>query len=160
MRRTLATMALLTVLLAACGGDSDEAEPSSTTAAGSATPGSVDTNFSGKGSEKFCSLARGYRDRLGQLGTTDPAQLKALVQEAESSIKDLVPAAPSEIKGDVQVLASGASAFFQQLARVNYDITKLSADAISSLQKPEFQASTQRLGAYTEKVCGISASAP
>ena len=156
MRRTLATIALLTILLAACGGDSDEAEPSRTTA-GSATPGSVDTNFSGQGSEKFCSLARGYRDRLG---TTDPAQLKALVQEAESSIKDLVPAAPSEIKGDVQVLASGASAFFQQLARVNYDITKLSPDAISSLQKPEFQASTQRLGAYSEKVCGISTSVP
>ncbi len=159
MRRTLATMALLTILLAACGGDSDEAEPSRTTA-GSATPGSVDTNFSGKDSERFCSLARGYRDRLDQLGTTDPAQLKTLVQEAESSIKDLVPAAPSEIKGDVQVLASGASAFFQQLAKVNYDITKLSPDAISSLQKPEFQASTQRLGAYAEKVCGISASAP
>ncbi len=159
MRRTLATMALLTILLAACGGDSDEAEPSRTTA-GSATPGSVDTNFSGKDSERFCSLARGYRDRLDQLGTTDPAQLKTLVQEAESSIKDLVPAAPSEIKGDVQVLASGASAFFQQLAKVNYDITKLSPDAISSLQKPEFQASTQRLGAYSEKVCGISTSVP
>ena len=158
MRRTLATIALLTVLLAACGGDSDDSESSSPTTA--ATPGSVDTNFSGKGSERFCSLARGYRDKLDQLGTTDPNQLKILAQEAEASIKDAVAAAPSEIKGDVQVVASASSSFFQQLSRVNYDITKLSPDALSSLQKPEFQAATQRVGAYTQKVCGITTSVP
>ena len=159
MRRALATVALLTVLLAGCGGDSDEAEPSRetpTTAAGAATPGSVDTNFSGKDSERFCNLARGYGDKLGELGTTDPAKLKTVTQDAEAAIKEAVEVAPSEIKRDVQLVATASTAFFQQLAKVDYDITRLSSDAVSGLQKPEVQTATERLGAYTQNVCGIT----
>ncbi len=159
MRRALATLALLTLLLAGCGGDSDEAEPSQgtqTTTAG-ATPGSVDTNFSGKDSERFCNLARGYSDKLGELGTTDPTKLKTVAQDAEAAIKEAVAVAPSEIKRDVQLVAVASTAFFQELAKVDYDITKLSSDAVSGLQKPEVQTATERLGAYTQKVCGITA---
>lgn len=155
MRRTLATMALLTVVLVACGGDSDDAQPSTPTTA--AVPGSVDTDFSGKDGEKFCSLVRSNLPRLDQLGTTDPAKLKALVEEAETVFKDAAAAAPSEIKADVQVTAAAYSAFIRQLGQVNYDITKLSPDSLSGLQRPEVQASAQRLSAYTEKVCGITA---
>ncbi len=157
MRRVVATLVLLTVALVACGDDSDEAEPSRNPPTSAAAPaGSGGTEFSGAGSERFCGLARGYRDNLDRLSTTDPTQLKTLAQDAEKAIKEAVATAPAEIKGDVQVVAAASTAFFQQLGRVNYDITKLSPDSLSGLQKPEVQASTQRVTAYTEKVCGIT----
>ncbi|MDP8936930.1 MAG: hypothetical protein M3O23_04260 [Actinomycetota bacterium] len=159
MRRALLTMVVLTLLLAGCGGDSDDAEPAgatTTTTVGTATPGSIDTNFTGEGSERFCGLARSYRDRLDKVATSDPTQLRALANEAETAIREAQAAAPNEIKGDVQVVAAASTAFFQQLARVNYDLTKMPPDAVSGLQRPEVQASTQRLSAYAEKVCGLS----
>lgn len=160
MRRALVTTVLLTLLLAACGGDSDDAGPAAvtttTTTAGTATPGSIDTNFTGQGSEQFCGLARSYRERLDRLGTTDPTQLRGLANEAQTAIKEAQVAAPPEIKGDVQVVAAASLAFFEQLGRVNYDLTKMPPDAAAVFQRPEVQASTQRVGAYTEKVCGIS----
>lgn len=160
MRRTLVTGMLLTLLLAGCGGDSDDAEPAAgpttTGATGSATPGSVDTNFTGQGGERFCELARAYRQRLDRLGTTDPTQLRELSTEAETAIREAQAAAPPEIKGDVQVVAAASTAFFQQLARVNYDATKLTPEALAVTQRPEVQASAQRLEAYSQKVCGLS----
>ncbi len=164
MRRALVTTVLLALVLAGCGGDSDDAEPAggttTTAAAGTATPGSVDTNFTGQGSERFCGLARSYRERLDKLGTTDPTQLRPLATEAETAIKEAQAAAPSEIKGDVQVVAAVSMAFFQQLAKVNYDLTKMPPDAVSGLQRPEVQASTQRVAAYSEKVCGVTTTVP
>jgi hypothetical protein len=165
MRRTFATAALLALVLAGCGGDSDDSEsaPATTTtavAAGGATPGSVDTNFTGEGGETFCNVTRTYIQRLEKLGTTDPTQLKPLAQEAEAAIREARAAAPAEIKGDVEVVAAASTAFFQQLARVNYDATKLTPDALGLTQRPEVQASAQRLEAYSQKVCGITTTVP
>ncbi len=160
MRRALATVALLALLLAGCGGDSDEAGPAATTTTtaptGAATPGSVDTNFTGEGSEAFCGLARTYSERLNKLGTSDPTQLRPVALEAENAIREARAAAPPEIRGDVRIVADASSAFFEQLARVNYDITKMPPDAAAGLQRPEVQASTERLEAYTQKVCGLT----
>lgn len=160
MRRALVTAVLLALVLAGCGGDSDEAEPAggttTTAAVDTATPGSVDTNFTGRGSERFCGLARSYRDRFDKLGAADPTQLRTLSTEAEKALKETQDAAPPEIRGDVQVVTAASLAFFQQLAKVNYDLTKMPPDAVSGLQRPEVQASSQRMIAYTEKVCGIS----
>jgi hypothetical protein len=162
MRRALAAVALLTVLLAGCGGDSDEAEPSraTTTTAGAATPGSVDTNFTGKDSERFCTLLRNYNDKFAQLGSPleQEAQRKTLAQEIDSAINEARAAAPPEIKGDVQVVAAALSGYIQELAKVNYDVSKVSfsSPGVVALQKPEVQASGNRLNAYLDKVCGIT----
>ncbi len=165
MRRTLAIAALFALVLAGCGGDDDSessAPPTTTTtvAAGTATPGSIDTNFTGEGGETFCNLARTYSQRLDKLGTTDPTQLKPVAEEAETAIREARAAAPAEIKGDVEVVAAASTAFFQQLARVNYDLTKMPPDAAAGLQKPEVQASAQRVEAYSQKICGITTTVP
>lgn len=165
MRRTLVTLALLSLVLAGCGGDSDDGETAAATttttvATGPATSGSIDTNFSGEGSERFCGLVRTFRDRRDRLGNTDLTNLKPLVTEAESGLKELVVAAPAEIKGDAQVVAAAFTSFVQLLERVNYDATKLSPESLAQLQRPEVQASTQRLEAYGQKVCGVTTSAP
>ena len=158
MRRALATMALLTLLLAGCSDDSDDdsAAATTTTTVAATTTISVDTNFTGEGSERFCELARTYRERLDELGTTDPTQLRALATEAEAAIKEAQEVAPDEIRGDVQLVAAASISFFEVLAAANYDLTKVSPDALSGLQRPEVQASTQRLTAYTQNVCGLT----
>ena len=156
MRRAVATLAVLTVLLAGCGGDSDDEAASTTTSTAPATSVSVDTNFTGEGSERFCELARTYLDRTDQLTVSDPNQLRTAVAEAEGTIQETVAAAPAEIKGDVQVVAAAFATLVQVLTQANYDFTKVSPEAHSGLQKPEVQASTQRLSAYTQKVCGIT----
>lgn len=160
MRRALLTTVLLALLLVACGGDSDDTKPAgattSTTAVGTATPGSINTNFTGEGSERFCGLARSFSERRDRLGDTDLTNIKPLVVEAESGLRDLVAAAPNEIRTDAQVVAAAFTSFMKALERVNYDATKLPPDAMSGLQKPEVQVSGQRLVSYSEKVCGIT----
>ena len=158
MRRTLATMALLTVLLAGCGGDSDEPEESGTPAT-AATPGSVDTNFSGKDSEKFCSLLRNYNDKFSQLGAPqEEARRKVLAQDIDSAINEAKTAAPPEIRSDVQVVAGALTGYIQELAKVSYDPARVSFSSagVTGLQKPEVKASGERLNAYLTKVCGLA----
>ncbi len=163
MRRTLATVALLSILLAGCGGGSDDADTAgatttTTVATNSATPGSIDTNFSGEGSERFCGLVRTFQERRDRLSNTDLTNLKPLIGEAQRALGELVAAAPAEIKGDAQVVSTAFTRFVQVLERVNYDATKLSPEALADLQRPEVQASTQRLEAYAQKVCGVTTS--
>ena len=162
MRRAVATMGLLTLLLAGCGGDSDDAAPGAgpTTTAAAATPGSVDTDFTGQDSERFCELLRTYNTRFEGLGITDPTQLKALATEAEAALREAVALAPAEVKGDVNVVAAASTGFFKVLAQANYDFTRVTPDALAGLQTPEVQASTQRLGAYGQKVCGLTQPPP
>ena len=135
MRRTLVTGMLLTLLLAGCGGDSDNAEPAggptTTVAAGPPTSGSTDTNFTGANSGPFCDMARKYGARRDQLTVSNPNQLRAVVTEAEAAIRDAVAVAPAEIKGDVQVVAAASAKFFKSLADANYDFTKVPPEGIS-----------------------------
>ena len=156
MRRAMATLALLTVLLAGCGGDSDDEAGGTTTTTAPATSVSVDTNFTGEGSERFCQLARSYLERTDQLTVSNPEQLRAAVTEAEANITETVAAAPAEIKGDAQVVAGAFTNLVRVLEQAGYDFTKVPPDALSGLQRPEVQASTQRLSAYAQKVCGLT----
>jgi hypothetical protein len=159
MRRALAAAVLLALALAGCGGDSDEAESAAeptTTTTTAAAAGAADTNFTGEGSEAFCGLARTYSERLNKLATSDPTQLKPIADEAEGAIREARAAAPPEIRRDVEIVAAASTDFFQQLARVNYDITKMPPDAAAVFQQPEVQTATQRVEAYSQKVCGIT----
>jgi hypothetical protein len=45
---------------------------------------------------------------------------------------------------------------YNELDKVNFDITKLQPSAFASLQTPEFQTASTRFQAYTTKVCGIT----
>ncbi len=160
MRRPLVVVVLLTLVLAGCGGDSDDAEsavePATTTTTSAAGTGAADTNFTGEGSEAFCGLARTYSERLNKLATSDPTQLKPIADEAEAAIREARAAAPPEIRRDVEIVAAASTGFFQQLARVNYDITKMPPDAAAVFQQPEVQTATQRVEVYSQKVCGIT----
>ena len=151
-----------TLLLSGCsgGGDDDQAAPT-TTAASAVNPTTtvrpVDTSFTGQNSAQFCSLARTYNERFSSVGSNpSPAQLRTVTREGQTAISQAVNSAPAEIKNDVQVLANTFSSLLSELEKVNFEVTRLPAAALQSLQAPEFQQSTTRFQAYIRTVCGIS----
>lgn len=156
----MAICGLALAVTTACSSSSEkEASPStSATSAGPTTTARpVDTSFTGQGSAQFCSLAKTYTDRFANVGAaTTPAQLKTVVQDGRAAINDAAAAAPAEIKPDVQVIADAFGSLVNGLDKVNYDVTKVSAEAFAPLQAPQFQASSTRFQAYTTKVCGIT----
>ncbi len=164
MRSTLVTCGLALVLLTGCssGGGKDTASSTPTTAAPAATGPSttvrpVDTSFTGQNSAQFCTLAKTYNERFSNVNAaSSPAQLRTAAQEGRTAINQAASAAPAEIKPDVQVIATAFTALFTELEKANFDVSKMSPAALSSLQAPEFQASTTRFQAYLRTVCGIS----
>ena len=161
MCRTLAACGLALLVLAGCSdGDDKDAAPAPTTtvAAGgpSTTLRTVDTNFTGQGSAEFCTLARTYNDRFTQIGANaTPAQLRTVAREGQTAINQAVNAAPSEIKGDVQVIANAFGGLLTDLETVNYDVTKVTPATFAKLQAPEFATSSQRFQAYMRNVCKV-----
>ncbi len=117
----------------------------------------VDTSFTGQNSTEFCNLARTYKERSTAVGpNATPAQLRTVAREGQTAIAQAVNAAPAEIKGDVQVLATSFGSFLAELEKVNFEVAKLPPTAVGQLSAPEFQASTTRFQAYTRTVCGLS----
>ena len=150
-------MALL--VLAGCSGgdDDDSASPTTVAAAGPTTTARpVDTSFTGQNSAQFCALARTYTDRFTSVGANPTAaQLRTVSREGQAAITQAVTAAPAEIKKDVEVIANGFNGFLAELEKVNFDVSKLSTDALKALSAPEFQQSTVRFQSYSKTVCGV-----
>ena len=144
--------------MAGCsGGGDDKASPTTVATTVSSTSVPVPTSFTGQNSTEFCNLARTYNERFTRVGTNPtPAQLRTLSREGQTAITQAVTAAPAEIKGDVQVLATTFGALLTELEKVNFEAPRLPPAALSKLSTPEFQASTTRFQAYTRTVCGLS----
>ena len=150
------------MLVGCSGGDDDEAAPTTSAPAGTAsgpttTVRPVDTSFTGQNSAQFCGLARTYNERFRSVGpNATPAQLRANAREGQNAISEAVNAAPAEIKRDVEVLNRTFSALLSELEKVNFEAARLPPAALTGLQAPEFQASTVRFEAYIRNVCGVS----
>ncbi len=136
------------------------------TGAGGSTPGSVtvDTNFTGEGSDELCS----YLKDVEASGALDSS---SLTKEGFAKLKDVLSKAqdkaPDEIKPDIEVYAKTIASLQTIYEKYNYDATKISAaaatdpdvqNAVKTLSGPDFQAALGRLGAYSQQVCGITAS--
>lgn len=156
----LAAWGVALVLLGGCSGDDkDKASSTPTTSASAVTTTGrpVDSSFTGQNSAQFCTLAKTYNDRFSTVNTAStPAQLRIVAQEGRTAINQAASAAPAEIKADVQVIANTFGALIGELEKVNFDVSKMSPTAVSSLQAPEFQTSTTRFQAYLRSVCGIA----
>jgi hypothetical protein len=87
------------------------------------------------------------------------------LDKVQAALGRLQSAAPSEIKGDVDTVAAGIEKLAAVFAKYDYDPAKLAqasadfAEFTSAIQDPAFAAAGERLGAYFQQVCGISASA-
>lgn len=187
-RRTLltsATLLLCLLALAACGGDdksttvADGSTASTTTLSGAAagTGGSnagvttTTVEFKGSGSGNLCDYAKDIEGSSALedafTGKTDTKTLKDGFSKTLDIINTAVGKAPSEIKADLQTLQKGFKAVNDFYASYDYDITKLTAAAqkdpsiaskLSALDSTDYNAASDRVDAYFEKVCGIKSS--
>ena len=180
-RRTLltsATLLLCLLALAACGGDdksttaADGSTVSTTTVAGAANAGGTTTiEFKGSGSGNLCDYAKDIEGSSALedafTGKSDSKTLKDGFSKTLDIINTAVGKAPSEIKADLQTLQKGFKAVNDFYASYDYDITKLTAavqkdpsiaSKLSALDSADYNAASDRVDAYFEKVCGIKSS--
>ncbi|HEX3393635.1 MAG TPA: hypothetical protein VHS52_03820 [Acidimicrobiales bacterium] len=145
-------------VLAACGGSSSSSK-------GASSSNSVASTVKATKGGDFCKqIASTYNEALSFTGANagSPDQLR---QELEKSLKDgrdVIDNAPSEVKGDLQVIQDGVQKFADALAKVNYDATKLGPDAVSVLGEfntPQFQQAATHSQAYVKDHCGIDLGA-
>jgi hypothetical protein len=180
--------ALLTgvLVLAACGGDdgASSADTTSAAAATTAAPGSggadttsggdsatttaIDTNFSGAGSEEFCTKLREFEDSpvlQGDPSFDDPEALKTQYEAIQDAIGQLADVAPGEIQDDIDTMQSGLGDLIKLFEEYDYDFAKIMEESqsnpdlatrVQSFGTGEMDAASQRLTAYGEQVCGIT----
>jgi hypothetical protein len=159
----LAACVLTLVVLSGCSGGNDGDTASATAPPSTATGGTVttvrpvDTSFTGQNSAQFCNLAKTYSDRFTSVGSNPtPAQLRTVSREGQTAITQAVDAAPSEIKKDVEVIASTFGGLIAELEKVNFEASRVPPASLSALSAPEFTAATTRFQAYVRQVCGVS----
>ena len=145
MRRSLVALAVVFVVgLAGCGGDDDSEESSSTptTATASARGG------------RFCELLRSYSDRFARTrSVSEPGQLRDLLQDARSDIKEAREVAPLEIKADAENVARVFDEYVTALEKVDYMVTRVPIEVAQRVSSPEFLAGAQRIEAYARANC-------
>lgn len=139
----------------ATNGKADAPAATATTARAAATA-TVDTTFTGRGSEEYCKLSSSYKQAADQLTPTSDAQVRQLVQDAARDMKAAVAVAPAEIKSDVQTVANSFDALVNGLVSVNFDYTRLPPELIASFMSEELRRASTRVAAYARDVCGQS----
>lgn len=155
--RAVSAAGLVAVLLfAGCSDDKDDAASTSTsTGVGTATTvRPVDTSFTGQGSGDFCRLITTFTAEQEKVSpTASAAELEAAFEESLTSINQAAEVAPAEIKGDVVAVAESIKAVEQAMSDAGYDVNKVDASALASLQSGTFLNSVTRLGSYLTTVC-------
>src|SRR5688572_20507050 len=103
MKKLLVLLCLAALFLAGCGGSDDGDNSVDTAAEGS---GKTDTDFSGKGGDDFCALAKQYEKDFEDTGDASTSgDTKKEFQELTSAIDKLADEAPGEIEDDVRAIA-------------------------------------------------------
>jgi len=119
------------------------------------TPTSVDTTFTGQGSAEFCQFITTFTEGSQNVSpTASPAELGASFQEALTAVNQAVAVAPTEIKGDVVALADTFETVVTAVSSAGFDLTKVDASALESLQSESFERAVTRLQSYLVEFCG------
>jgi hypothetical protein len=162
---TLAVAAALAVGAAACGSSSSSSSGSATAGAGSTaqlqTGGSSTGSAMGGGG--FCSEAKGklqgLQASLAQLATSgdQKEQLKKEVEAWQTYTQSAEADAPSEIKGDVTVIAGFIKHLSDAYAKTGYDPLKAAAVVGPYIQQNQgkLQTASDHIQAWAQANCGL-----
>jgi hypothetical protein len=103
--------------------------------------------------ESFCLASGTFDTAFPQIDPAlgDPARLEEALDQASKEVEEVTRSAPEEIRADAEVLAQAFRDLLGALERVDYDFTRLSLQALASLDAPEVQAAQQRLEAYCSR---------
>ena len=139
--------------LAGCSDDkkSDTSQSSATTAT-SVRP--VDTSFTGEGSAEFCNFITTFTEGSQNVSpNASPAVLEASFRDALTAINQAVAVAPAEIKGDVVAIADTFEGVVTAVSTANFDLARVDASTLQSLQSEGFLDAVTRLQSYLTTVC-------
>ncbi len=146
-RLRIALPAALLLGLTACGGSVADADRPIPTTATARIP--------------FCAAAQHNADALrslngfAQRGSVPPDQLPRTVDAVRHSAIEMIAAAPSDIRSDVQIVVDALDAQLDALVRANGDIAAVARDpaASAAAAAPGAVAAAQRLSAYITRTC-------
>ncbi len=157
LRRTVAwTTTLIWVAgLGACGGGGTKTSSSTVASGGTAVTNST---VKATGGGDFCkqvadSINTGIRSAAQ--GALTPDQLRQQYADSKQKSQAALKSAPSEIKPDLTILLDASNKLGDELAKVNFDLTKLPPSATSSFSTPQVQAASSHVLAFVKSRCGI-----
>lgn len=171
----LAVVAALTLVVGCSSSDSSDAKTTTASEGGSGSTTEADASGDGGGggtddielSGDFCEKARqleGASDQIfGETSTdTSPEGLLAGLKQTFRSLDDvygqLDDDPPAEIADEIALLADFASSNYDKVkdAASYEEAAKVAQSAFGEdSQTSEFQAASDKIGAYVEKECGI-----
>ena len=151
MRKAIAMAAVGIALFGACGGGSSGKKASSTKAA-DATATTAAGSLNTTDIASFCDF---QKSSSAAAATSNATSTRADMEKAASQVDKAADFAPAEIRSDMRIFINGyLKPFYAELARVDYDFTKINVTALSGLSKPDVQAASQRIAAYYQAHCG------
>ena len=164
LRRLAIVLVALALPLAACSGSDDgddggDRSSDTTAAAASDLPAgstTVDTTFSGAGSDAFCRQIRTYAEGSRRLGEAANASVRTVFSDAARAVNESIALAPAEIKRDIEIVAEAFTTLVRELETVNYDFTRLPPAVALRFMSPELQSASTRVEAYARNVCGVA----
>ena len=158
-----------TLLLAACSAGKPAATPTPTvdhsahatgTASGSATA-ATSTAPAGFCVDWFKLSAESARFSAAQNASpAQPEVLRSSIEATTSYLKSLAQTAPPDIKTDFTTYAQWWTDFSADMARVNYDFTKVTSDpalqkAMQATTEPKFSQASANISAWVSKNCNV-----
>lgn len=118
------------------------------------------------GGGKYCSLATDLEKASASIETpdfSDPTKAGEVLRDAfakvSAALDDVIDQAPSEIQADLRLLADAFRSLKTKLEAIDYDFTKADPETFKEFSDPKFQAASDRIEKYNERVCGIKAGA-
>lgn len=139
MKRPVALLLPLALVLAACGGDD---------AGGDATGDDI---------EAWCGVAQelsDLSDTLDDIDPFDPPAIETAYGELRSTADRARSAAPAEIRADVELLADGVAQIDDALAAADYDFLDVDLAFMDDFGDEVGEAS-DRLDAFNVRECGF-----
>jgi hypothetical protein len=106
----------------------------------------------------FClDAANAAGTNIATAQSATPKSLTAAFSKLKAEEPAIISAAPSQIKGDFQTLFAYFNGFYNELAKVGYNFTKVPTSYIASLtgQESKVAAASKAIEAYMAKSCGV-----
>lgn len=163
--RSVAIVALLCIGVTACGGSKSNASPAApgtTNAGGTTTRGTATTvpavKASGSGGG-FCKLEADSMKKAQSGAVTSagssPAALRKRYQTLRQTEQPAIDSAPGELKSDLNLLLDASVKYGDELAKVDYDITRVTASATAAFTTAPVRAASTHVLTYLQQQCGI-----
>lgn len=141
MKRALALILPVVLVLAACGGDD-----------GGGGSASI---------EEWCAYGEDIREQgdiFASVNFTDPESLKTSIETLRSTLDSAVRAAPAEIRDDVEVSKQAFDRFYAALDDAGFDVFQVDP-AVFEEFGAEAEVASERIEEYNERVCGLEPAA-